>query len=116
MTNIECYLTNNELIFLRKNKRFNMFNKGKSLNKEELNVNLINPCSVNGLISIVDHKNITTIIQRELIVFTASEENGWFYSDGKTPTTRIYFITGKWVRVALSGDELAKLLKPEGDL
>lgn len=113
MTNIECYLTNNELILLRENK---MFNKGKSLNKEELTVKLINPCSVNGLISIVDRKNITTIIQRELIVFTESEETGWYYSDKKTPTTMIRFVTGQRVRVALSAEELAKLLNPEGDL
>lgn len=30
-----------------------MFSKGKSLNNEELTVKLINPCSVNGLISMV---------------------------------------------------------------
>ncbi|EHO7201528.1 hypothetical protein KJG44_004638 [Salmonella enterica] len=88
-----------------------MFSKGKSLNNEELTVKLINPCSVNGLISIIDRKNITTIIQREVIAYTESEETGWFYSDNKTPTTMIYFITGKRVRVALSGDELAKILK-----
>ncbi|EHJ2405800.1 cobalamin biosynthesis protein CbiX [Salmonella enterica] len=79
-------------------------------NKSETNTTTISGCSVSGLIAVKDIKGKTHIIQRELISHTEEEEIGWFYSDKKTPTTLIKYTSGKWVRVALTGEELAQAL------
>ena len=77
------------------------------LNRTEnnTNVNNVSPCSVDGLIAVKDNKDRTHIIQRELISHTgdASEIE-------RSPATTVYFVTGKHLRVFLSGEELAKRL------
>lgn len=79
-------------------------------NKTETNTTTISGCSVNGLVAVKDIKGKTHIIQRELISHAEDEEIGRYYSDKKTPTTLIKYTSGKWVRVALTCEELARML------
>ncbi|ECZ8536302.1 cobalamin biosynthesis protein CbiX [Salmonella enterica] len=75
------------------------------LNKIEnsTNISSSNPCSTEGLIAVKDAEGQTHIIQRELISHTEDRSD----IEGQAATD-IYFVTGKWVRVFLSGEKLAK--------
>ncbi|QPR26554.1 cobalamin biosynthesis protein CbiX (plasmid) [Edwardsiella hoshinae] len=78
------------------------------LNKTENNtsINNITPCSIDGLIALTDNKNRTHIFQRELISHTEDASG----IEGGKPATTIFFTSGKWMRIFLSGEELAKRL------
>ncbi|ELS6025047.1 cobalamin biosynthesis protein CbiX [Salmonella enterica] len=73
----------------------------------------VSPCPVSGLIAVKDLKGKTHMVQRELISHTEEDEKGWYFSDGKTPTTVVHLIDKKWFRVVLTAEELAKRLKVE---
>lgn len=77
------------------------------LNKTEnnTNINTVSPCSVEGLIALKDNKDRTHIVQRELISHT--EDASHIES---SPATTVFFVSGKRIRVFLSGEELAKRL------
>jgi hypothetical protein len=77
------------------------------LNKTEnnTNINSVNPCSVEGLIALKDNKDLTHIVQRELISHTEDASH-----IERSPATTVFFVSGKWIRVFLSGEELAKRL------
>lgn len=75
------------------------------LNRTENNtkINCVNPCSIEGLIALKDNKDRTHIIQRELISHTEDAS----LIENK-PATTVFFVSGKWIKVFLSGEELAK--------
>lgn len=75
------------------------------LNRTENNTNMNTPCSVEGLIALKDNKGRTHIVQRELISHT--EDASHIES---SPATTVCFVSGEWIRVFLSGEELAKRL------
>lgn len=78
------------------------------LNRTEnnTNINSVTPCSVEGLIALKDSKDRTHIIQRELISHTEDASD-----IERSPATTVFFVSGKWIRVFLSGEELAKRLE-----
>ena len=77
------------------------------LNKTEnsTNISSISPCSIEGLIAVKDDKSRTHIIQRELISHTEDRSD----IEGQAATS-VFFMSGKWIRVFLSGENLAKKL------
>lgn len=75
------------------------------LNKIENNIGNGNPCSKEGLIAVKDNDGNTHIIQRELISHTEDASD----TEGEEATT-VYFVSGRWIRVFLSPEKLAKKL------
>lgn len=77
------------------------------LNKIEnsTNISSSNPCSLGGLIAVKDDRGETHIIQRELISHTKDRSD----SEGRAATS-VFFVTGKWICVFLSGEKLAEKL------
>ncbi|EOJ9189766.1 cobalamin biosynthesis protein CbiX [Escherichia coli] len=77
------------------------------LNKTENNTNIssFNPCSTEGLIAVKDDKGRTRIIQRGLISHTEDRSD----IEGQAATS-VFLVSGYWITVFLSSEELARKL------